>query len=76
MSVFGAECVTMEHGIEMLKGLSYKLRIMGITISGTSYIFRDNKPTIHNTHHPESMLKKKSNSAIMQFMNLWQWVNH
>ena len=32
MSVFGAEFVAMKHGIETLRGLRYKLMIMGVLI--------------------------------------------
>ena len=61
-SVFGAEFVAMKHGMEALRGLRYKLRMMGIPLSGPSLIYRDNMSVIHNTQRPESMLKKKSNS--------------
>ena len=61
-SVFGAEFVAMKHGMETLRGLRYKLRMMGIPISGPSYIYGDNMSVIHNTQRPESTLKKKSNS--------------
>ena len=61
-SVFGAEFVAMKIGMESLRGLRYKLRMMGVGISGPSYIYGDNMSVIHNTQRPESMLKKKSNS--------------
>ncbi|KAL7425539.1 hypothetical protein ACHAXH_000044 [Discostella pseudostelligera] len=61
-SVFGAEFVAMKHGMEKLRGLRYKLRMMGVPISGPSYIFGDNMSVIHNTQRPESVLKKKNNS--------------
>ena len=61
-SVFGAEFVAMKLGMEALRGLRYKLRMMGIPISGPSYIYGDNMSVIHNTQRPESTLKKKSNS--------------
>ena len=48
-SVFGAEFVAMKQGINALQGLRYKLRMMGIPISGPSYIYGDNMPVIHNT---------------------------
>ena len=35
-SVFGAEFVAMKQGIDALRGLRYKLRMMGITISSPS----------------------------------------
>jgi hypothetical protein len=62
-SVFGAEFVAMKQGMEALRGLRYKLRMMGVEISGPSYIYGDNMSVIHNTQRPESTLKKKSNSV-------------
>ncbi|KAI2502389.1 Reverse transcriptase (RNA-dependent DNA polymerase) [Fragilaria crotonensis] len=62
-SVFGAEFVAMKHGMEALRGLQYKLRMMGVPIDGPSFIYGDNMSVIHNTQRPESTLKKKSNSV-------------
>ena len=61
-SVFGAEFVAMRQGIDALRGLRYKLGMMGILISGPSYIYGDNMSVIHNSSRPESVLRKKSNS--------------
>lgn len=61
-SVFGAEFVAMKHGMEKLRGLRYKIRMMGVPLTGPSYIYGDNMSVIHNTQRPESVLKKKSNS--------------
>ena len=61
-SVFGAEFVAMRIGMESLRGLRYKLRMMGVPIWGPSLIYGDNMSVIHNTQRPESTLKKKSNS--------------
>jgi hypothetical protein len=61
-SVFGAEFVAMKHGIEKLQGLCYKLCMMGISLTGPSYIFADNKSQVTNATIPESTLKKKCNS--------------
>ena len=60
-SVFGAEFVALKHGVETLRGLRYKLRMMGVPISGPSHVFGDNMSVIYNMQKPESMLKKKSN---------------
>ena len=62
-SVFGAEFVAMKHGTETLHGLRYKLRMMGISIKGPSYIYEDNMSVIHNTQRPESTMRKKNNST-------------
>ena len=59
-SVFGAEFVAMKQGIYALRGLRYKLRMIGIPISGPSYIYGDNMPVVPNTSRPESVLRKKS----------------
>jgi len=61
-SVFGAEFVAMKHGMEKLRGLRYKLRMMGVPVTGPSYIYGDNMSVINNTQRPESTLKKKNNS--------------
>ncbi len=65
-SVFGAEFVAIKVGMELLRGLQYKLRIMGMGIAGPLYIYGDNMSVIHNNQQPKSMLKKKSNSICYQ----------
>ena len=62
-SVFGAEFVAMKVGMETLRGVRYKLRMMGVELNGPSYVYGDNMSVIHNTQRPESVLKKKSNSV-------------
>jgi hypothetical protein len=61
-SVFGAEFVAMKNGIETCRCLRYKLRMMGVTLSGPTFVYGDNMSVVHNTQRPESVLKKKSNS--------------
>jgi hypothetical protein len=58
-SVFGAEFVTMKNGIATCRGLSYKLRMMGVTLSGPTFVYGENMSVVHNTQRPESVLKKK-----------------
>ena len=48
-SVFGAEFVAMKIGMEKIWGLQYKLRMVGLPISGPSLIYGDNMSIIHNT---------------------------
>jgi len=60
--VFGAEFVAMKIGMELLRGLRYKLRMMRVPIFGPSLIYGDNMSIIHNTKKSKSTLKKKSNS--------------
>jgi hypothetical protein len=61
-SVFGAEFLAMKNGIETCHGLRYKLRMMGVTLSGPTFVYGDNMSVVHNTQRPESVLKKKSNN--------------
>jgi hypothetical protein len=63
-SVFGAEFVAMKNGIDTYCGLRYKLRMMGVTLGGPTFVYRDNMYVVHNTQRPESVLKKKSNSMF------------
>ena len=76
-SVFGAEFVAMKAGIETLRGLRYKLRMMSIGISGPSYIYSNNMSVIYNTQRPESTLRKKSNAICYHAVQeLVAMVNH
>ena len=61
-SVFGAEFVAMKTGVEALRGIRYKLRMMGVPLTGPTYVYGDNMSIIYNTSRPESTLKKKNNS--------------
>jgi hypothetical protein len=63
-SVFGAEFVAMKNGIETCRGLRYKLIMMGLALSGPTFVYGDNMSVFHNTQRPESVLKKKSNSIF------------
>ena len=66
-AVFGAEFVAMKHVIERLRGIRYKLRMMGVPIAGPNFVYGDNMSVIHNTQRPESMIKKKSNQICYHF---------
>ena len=48
-SVFGAECVAVKLGVEVLRGIRYKLHMMGVPIAGPTYVYGDNMSVIHNT---------------------------
>jgi hypothetical protein len=58
-SVFGADSVAMKNGIETCRDLRYKLRMMGVALSGPTYVYGDSMSVVHNTQRPESVLKKK-----------------
>ena len=61
-SVFGAEFVAMKTGVEAIRGIRYKLRMVGVSLTGPTYIYGENMSVIYNKSRPESTLKKKSNS--------------
>jgi hypothetical protein len=47
--VFGAEFVAMKHGIQALRGLRYKLCMMGMPLIGPSFIYGNNKSQLTNS---------------------------
>ena len=53
----------MKQGMDALRGLRYKLRMMSILISTPPYIYGDNTSVVHNASRPESVLRKKSNAG-------------
>ena len=67
-SSFGAEFTAMKQCTEYIRGLRYKLRMMGIPCSGPAYIYGDNKSVLVNSSMPDSVLKKKSNSIAYNFV--------
>ena len=67
-SSFGSEFVTMKHCCEYIRGLRYKLRMMGIPVEGPAYIEGDKKSVLENTTIPDSTLNKKSQSIAYHFV--------
>ena len=67
-SSFGSEFIAMKSCCEYLRGLRFKLRMMGIPVEGCSYIFGDNKSVLSNTQKPHSTLNKKSSSIAYHFV--------
>jgi hypothetical protein len=45
--------------VDVIEGLRYKLRMMGIPLDGSSLVFCDNEGVVKNTTVPESPQKKK-----------------
>jgi hypothetical protein len=71
-SIFGAKFVAMKHGIEVLRGLHDKLHMMGVPLSGPSYIYGNNKSQVINSSGPKLTLKKKSHSIC--YHAIWESV--
>jgi hypothetical protein len=67
-SSFGSEFVAMKSCCEYIRGLRYKLRMMGIPVTMPTYIFGDNKSVLVNSSLPHSTLKKKSCSVAYHFV--------
>ena len=61
-SVFVAEFVAMKTGVEALRGIRYKLHMMGVPLTGPTYVYGNNMSVIYNTPRPESTLNKRINS--------------
>ena len=66
-SSFGSEFCAMKQCCEYIRGLKYKLRMMGIHV-GRGYIYGDNQSVLANTSIPDSVLKKKSQSIAYHFV--------
>ena len=58
----------MKQATEYVRGLQYKLRMMGIEVDELAFIFGENKSVLCSTTAPESTLKKKSNAIAYDFV--------
>ena len=58
----------MKSCCEYLRGLQYKLRMMGIPVKLPSFVFGDNQSVLVNSSQPHSTLKKKSSSIAFHFI--------
>ena len=67
-SSFGSEFCAMKQCCEYVRGLRYKLRMMGIPVEFPTYVFGDNQSVLSNTSQPHSVLKKKSSSIAYHFV--------
>ena len=67
-SYFGSDFCAMKQATECVRGLQYKLRMMGIPVDEPAFIFGDNQSVLANTTMPESTLKKKTQSVAYHFL--------
>lgn len=67
-SSFGSEFTAMKACCEYIRGLRYKLRMMGIPMEEPTYVYGDNQSVLANTSNPDSQLKKKSLSIAYHFV--------
>jgi hypothetical protein len=62
-STFGSEFVALKIAVELIEGLRYKLRMMGVPVDGPTSVFCDNAAVLIHITAPESTLKKKHNAV-------------
>ena len=67
-SLFGSEFIAMKQCCEYLRGLHYRLRMLGILCDEPSFVYGDNQSVLANMTIPDSMLKKKSQSIVYHFV--------
>jgi hypothetical protein len=67
-SSFGSEFTALRTAIEMVKGLRFKLRMMGVPLDGHAHLRVHNNSVVCNTSVPESTLQKKCNSISYHYV--------
>ena len=67
-STFGFDFMVMKHCMEYIRGLCFRLRMMGIPCEDPAFVYGYNKSMLCNTTIPNSTLNKKSNSIAFHFV--------
>ena len=67
ISTFGSEFIAMRQCCDYIRGLRYKLRMMGIPVNNPAIIYGDNQSVLWNTSVPDSTLKKKSAAVAYNY---------
>ena len=67
-SSFGSEFIVMKSCCEYIRGLRYKLRMMGIPCYFPTYAYGDNQSVLVNSSKSFSVLRKKSYSIAYHFV--------
>ena len=65
---FGSEFVALKQFCEYIRGLRYKIWMMGIPVEDPTLVYWDNQSVVTNASLPYSTLKKKSKSAAYHFV--------
>ena len=63
---FGSEFTAMKNTVELIAALRYKLRMFGVPIDGSTYMFCDNEAVYKNASMPELQLRKKHHIIAYQ----------
>ena len=61
-STLGSEFCATKVAINMVEGMRYKLRMMGVPLNGPTSVSCDNQSVVKNSTAPESVLKKWHNA--------------
>jgi hypothetical protein len=73
-STLRSEFIVMKAAVDQIEALCYKLRMMGVPISGLASIYCDNESVFKNCAFPESTIKKKHNAiAYHRTQQLGRW---
>lgn len=67
-SAFDSKFMALKTAVELIKGLRYKLRMLGIPIQGHTHVKVENMSVVTKMTAPESTLKKKSNAIAYHFV--------
>ena len=68
VSTFGSEFTAMKQALEYVRGLQYKLWMLGIPVDKPAFMFGNNKSVLANMTVPGSMIKKKMDSLSYHFI--------
>jgi hypothetical protein len=60
-STFGSEFIIMHQATDMIEGLRYKLRMLGVPIDGPANVLSDSQAVILSSTVPSSTLRQKHN---------------
>ena len=67
-SNFGSDFVALTQFCEYIRGLQYKLRMMGIPVEDPTFVNCDNQSLATNSSLPEYKIAKKSNYIAYHFV--------
>ena len=66
-STFGSEFVAINKWCEYIRGLRYNLRMKGIPVEDSTFMYFDNQSVVMNDSLLDSTLKNKINSIAYHF---------
>ena len=70
ISMLGSEFTVMKQALEYVRGLQYKLCMIGLPVYEPAFVFGNNKSVLANTTIPSSAIKKKMNSLSYHFIHV------